>query len=464
MKSALLSGSILLLSAIGLTEATDSLRRELALTQTEEEAREILSSSSKRLQFTADERVAQVVESWQAVADKFPSTPEALTGLARAHLAASARAVEFPKRIEHLCRSLVNLSEALAKSPSSARLQISLADIKTQIPQPAQSCPEQIQSASISPLSADQHLKRALKLEPYNTTILYLSAGVYRALGQKEKSLGLLRKVQEISNMSSAQREYTYAMVDTQQDLEVALPRKYPEIISWYSHFERERPYQLQNWNDTFIAGFRDALGELKSRLRTGIVSPEEYGRFVIHLSRQNAISNSDTLRKEIDEILSVAYQLTGKPEWSKVVARRAEMNRIPIAKSVVARDKTPRSTMLSHWIADDQHVEHSLDSRGGSLGLFVPPNRTLRMLVIESGQGAPRIAPESLELFASEDNKEFVSLERSYEAEDYTVEGVQNIVFTFHKAPFRYLKIVSNASSKRHFRAPLSRLLQAFE
>ncbi len=464
MKSALLSSSILILCALGLYEVTQEFQRQLALSTAEEKADNILSSSTQRLQYTADERVGLVLQTWQDVADDFPSTPDALIGLARAHLAASARELTFPARIEHLCSTLVNLSSAAAKSPSSARLQISLADIKSQITDPSRSCPEQTQAAILSPLSAEQHLERALKLQPFNTSIMYLAASVYRALDQKEKSLVLLRKVQEISSMSRAQRDYTYAMVESQRELEVALPRKYPEIISWYSHFERNRPYQLQSWNDTFVAGFQEALNELKTRLRSGVVSPEEYGRFVIQISSQTAISTSDMLRKEIDGILSVAYQLLGKTEWSQILARRSRMERIPIAKSFLQSDKTPRSTMLSHWVADDQHLERYLDSRGGSIGLFVPPNRTLRMLVIESGEGAPRVAPESLELFASEDNREFVSLQRNFEAEAFSVDGVQNIVFTFEKAPFRYLKIVSNASGRRQFRAPLSRLLQAFE
>ncbi len=468
MRSIFISAAFLSLCAFGLYGVTEDFQKTLTLNAAQDSAITTLTSNAHRLQFTGDERVSSVVKTWQDAVGKFPNSPEALIGLAKAHLAASARQLSFPDRIEHLCTTYQNLTKAAQRSPHSARLQISLADIKSQIKNPNQSChsiaSKNKKEAGSNQLTAEAHLQRAIQLEPFNTNTLYLAAVVYRAMDRKDESLELLRKVQEISPMTAAQREYTYNLVKTERELQLGMPKKYPEIISWYSHFERQRPYELQQWNATFVESFRTALGELKSRLRDKKISQEEYGRFVIHLSRQTAISTSDSLRKEIDEILSVVYQIAGKTEWSQVLAMRARMSRIPVAKAALSSDKTPRSTMLYHWVSDEQHLVRSLDSRSGSLGLFVPPNRTMRMLVIESGQGAPRVDPESLELFVSEDNKEFLPISGNIESRTFSVDGVHNIVFTFDKTPFRYLKIVSNASGSRRFNAPLSRLLQAFE
>ena len=395
------------------------------------------------------EELRLVHASWEKAAAIAASIPEVEHQLGRATLVLSLAEPSGNKKIELFCRSLRHFQNAALKSPHNPRYQIAWADIASQM-RIADVCERELGSAQLrSPLDAKQRLAWAQELAPYSVVDLYLGALVYLGMGEKDKGLELLRLNQEINpHFTKAQRDYTYRLITSEDELNTALPRRYPEIVSWIWHFSTNREHDYLAWRLTFARALDEAITEVKERFAAGKIPSETYALFIKNINSLPLVAASQPLRQRLDEILANIYEVEDNQWWAAVLREREGLIRLPLLKSLIADDKFPDKTMLFGWVPDEEPRRTELDVLGHSLGLYVPRGQVPRLLVLQSMSASARLKENEIEILWSGDNLNYHPLSAK-KIETDIVDGRETIVIRFDRADFRYLKIRYLGSSR---------------
>lgn len=426
-----------------------------------------LSEKSPRyLTRSADEEMTELYAHWEKLDRLARVHPEIKHQLGRAALARSVSAKNTDKKIALFCEAREHFRQAALRSPHNATYQVSWADVDTQLRNPEKICPQFSKtSTSPSPLSPPERLQLAQNISPFSTIDLYLAAIVYLRGGDRNKALSLLRTNQEINpHFTKAQRAYTYNLVRSEQELTVAIPRRYPEVLGWIWHFSREREADYIDWRDTFVSAVEDALLDVRARFKEGKINSRDYSTYIKSIHSIPLVADSEQLRRNLDGLLANIYEVEGNPDWAKVLKYRQELIRIPVLKSLIGDDKLPKQTMLFGWVPDFEQRRAELDVLGRSIGIYLPLGHRMHMLILESLQSSTQIDEKALELMFSQDNLTYYPLSITDSVTTKLIDGRENMVITFDQADFRYLKIRYLGSNRvPKFSNRFSRLIQVY-
>jgi hypothetical protein len=370
---------------------------------------------------------------------------------------------ELDSRINSLCKALEYFEKAIVESPHKASYHIALADMESQIRNSTQLCNRNIRKGHA--LNPKERLRLATLLAPNNVETNYFASVVHLASGDKATALALLRRNQETNPLfTEAQRNYTYRLVTTEEELAIALPNKFPEVAKWLHFFFNERPADYQAWHATFELALSGAVGELKERYGRGQIAYYDFSNFIKRISELPLSASSETVRRELDRVLAHIYDADGLNDWAQVLRERQKLARLPILKSLMKDDKSPRTSMLFGWVSDHEARTASLDYLGRVVGIYLPAEYALDMLILQSSRTA-NLKPGNLELLASNDNLHFHVISNDIRADTIFLDGKEAIVFRFDEGhQFRFMKIrYKGAERQPNFVSTMQQLVQAY-
>lgn len=440
---------------VALSRALEHVKQDSSFTSVED--------NKAFLKKSLDEEISELYSGWAGMARYAALSPEVDYSFGRASLLLSLLTVNRSEKLSLYCQALAAFKSAAAHSPNNPRYHIALADVEGQFRGASDYfCPEQPSKSTLSPA---ERLRHAQALAPYSTVDLYLAAVVYLGLNMKDDALRLLRLNQEINpSFTEDQRRYAYRLVSSQNDLHVALPRRYPEVLLWIAFFSRERESDYLLWRETFEQALMEAVTELQGRFRRGELGEEAYSRFLKSISALPLVASSTLLQRELDMIQADVYAAEGAEVWADVLHARSELERLPVLKSVIADDRQPKQTMLFNWAADAEVNRASFDSLGHSLGIYLPQDMVLSLLILQSSDSSARIKTNELEILASKDNFDYHPLSTDGHLRTEIVDGRETLVFDFPTNDFRYLKLRYLGSNRSpRFTNSFANLLQAY-
>jgi hypothetical protein len=437
------------------------------LSSIEDEAAILAGKVPQYHPLSAADEVSRLFSQLQSLGKYANTFPDVAFSLGKANLVKSLHAQSMNERVSLFCDALSSFQGATQSSPHNPRYQIAWADVQAQLPSAEVVCPGlgATLRSSGTQLSTAERLAWAEELAPFSTTDLYLSSIVYLSLGLKDKALSLLRLNQEINpSFTNEQRDYTYNLVNTQEELLLAMPPHYPEILSWIWYFSRNRESDYLLWKDSFVTSLNQAITELQTRFRQGKITPDAYSGYLKSINALPLIPASEVLRSRLDDLMANIYEVEGNTFWSGVLAKRQMLSRLRVLKALVVDDKQPGSTMLFGWVPDSEPRSAEIDVLGRSVGIYLPRGNQLQMLVLQSTTLSEGLDKKSLEVLYSNDNQSFHPLNIGDQIASGVVDGKETLVITFPQANFRYLKLRYLGSNREpRFANRFSDLIQAY-
>ena len=468
MPTRLFASLILVVSLFGLSAGIRSGASRLKLASIKSEAKFTAARSPEFQLRTADEETENFRSKLEELAAS-SNLPSISYELGKAYLLQSIHLPQPADKLVLYCGALKYFARAAAQSPHNPSYQISWADIQTQLSSVELSCPELFselfsQSPSIRALDPAQRLAWAIRLAPLNTAGLYLASLVYLRQGNKPTALDLLRRDQEInSSFSEEQRQFAYRLVETGDDLNLALPRRYPQILFWIAHFAYQRESDYLLWKPLFVQALNEALTELEFRFRQGGLAPELFAQYLKNVAKLPLVASTDLVRRRLDSALGDIYEIEGNTKWAELLRRRQALTRLGVLKALID-DKRPESTMLFGWTLDDEPRRTAFDVLGRSFGVYIPQKTMPRLLVLQTDSSSSALTQQSIELMFSENNLDYHQLDIKNSFTEVLVDGRQTIVINLPEEGFRYLKVRFLGSSREpRFTNSYAELLQIY-
>jgi len=403
--------------------------------------------------------VGELHRSAAQAADGWWANPEAKFSLGRASLVLARYRDGMDAKTSLICQALQNFRSAARANPANSIYQLGWSDLRGQLRSPETLCPGMLPADD--PLSAAERLNLGLSLAPNGTREMYLAGLILLSMGEKNTALDLFRKNQELNPyFSSVQRDFILGLVWSESDLVQAIPRKFPESVAWVQHFENERSADLREWRGTFEKALDDTVSELIARA-DGNESAVQYLKQIAQLQ---IVGTSDALRKRLDSLLATVYQNESQSGWAALLDKRAKLDRLPVIKSVIVDDRSPKSTMLFSWTTDSDERSLALDALGRTIGVMLPEKGRASTLILEDLPGGARLDAGDVELLFSQDNEAYFSLPAKPEHQSFFVDGRQTIVINLSGIDARFFKIRYSGSAPRGtFTNSLQRLVQVY-
>lgn len=460
---------MLLILASAAFSAALSVRHLLLLANWEKAERKTAIVVGSATEYHPAEHRRELIEAhdeWLRLSRAFPANAELAYLAGRLALIEAFSAAELTEKLRAICEGLSLFQQAAVFSPASPRYQIAWADVAAQISKPERSCSSSGISFSEDTLGIEGRLQHALGLAPFSGVDAYLAAIVYVAVGKKIAALSLLRDSSEVNPVfTQLQREYVYRLVSSQDELEAALPRKFPEVVSWVNHFFLLRPRDYSAWRTTFESAVERSIDELLERLSAKRLDPVFFANYLKQVSMLPPVFTSDQLRRRLDDLLANIYAVDGFADWSDFLRQRSQLARVPVLKSSPVDDKQPKTTMLFAWHREDSLEPADLDVLGRTVGIFIPRGFNVRYLVLENAAGGEKLSDDLVELLTSEDNLRFYPYSSKVHPRSLLIDGRQRLIFGFTSdEAFRYLKIrYRGPGHEASFRNSLQNLVQAY-
>ncbi len=412
-----------------------------------------------------EEDVRELHSKWKQVAPLANFYPHSNYSLGRSALLMSTAVGDPEEKIYYVCEALEYFRSGTIQTPHSPEFHIALADLQAQVPNPERVC-EQFKSEEtpLYTMSPAERLAHAVSLSPHSVVDTYLAAVVYLSIGKKDDALALLRENQEMNPLfSSGQRLYTFGLITTESDLALGIPRRYPEILNWIKYFSEERPSDFLSWRETFISALDDSIQELKQRHKDGDITDYYLASFLKNISRIPLAMSSEKIRKELDMQLAEVYRAEQLPYWADILQARSDMERIPVLKSIIADDKSPKTTELFGWTDDHEIRSAGLDAIGRSIGVFVPLSKQAELLVLQSESSGARLTDAEIQVMVSHDNRHFHTM-RGVQWKHHLVDGREALAMELPPGDYRFLKVrYLGAQRESKFTNSMQQLLQVY-
>ncbi len=346
------------------------------------------------------------------------------------------------KETGYLCNSREHIDRALELSPHRGPYYVFKGELETTITKVNASCGEDIESG--------RYLKTALEIGPFDTTSLFHAATAAIDLGDRKLALDLFRRVQEVDPFfTDEQREFVYQLVTTKEELKLALPALYPGVVFWINYFSKNRLADYTSWKDVFKETLATAISNLDERFRQGKVNGEHFSQFIRNVSLLPLVNEADNIRRRVDRILTIFYQMDGHLRYAEFLQARTHLSRVPVLKSEISKDYSPESQMLSGWFPDSSLKKTSFDVLGRSIGVFFPNDWSKDFLVLQNSPGNRIDKDLQFELYASSDNTHYHRYVPTRKPENFLANGTGHVIFYLNDFPFRYLKINYTGSNQ---------------
>lgn len=404
-----------------------------------------------RTSSTEKELAKEVFRHWNSISD-FSSLDSRINfGKGKAALLSFPFAANITGKTSILCEAYQDFSKAVLQDPANATYNIALADIQVQLPHVEQTCNPHIDNMHFIPpvLSATERLDYAVSLGPYRVYNLYQAALVFAGVGNKKKALQLLRRDEELNPyFYSAQRNYLQQLVTSEAELQEALPRRFPSIVNWVNDFSVYRPNDFKRWRKSFGKALHDSVIELEERFSKRKITADDYLRYLLAIRSLTLSNLNEETRIELDLQLTNLWPKFGKHKWAKFLKSRSNLKRIPILKSISHRDYTPLSSSLSNWHPDDSLEIVALDQPSQSLGIFIPPSNSLRVLLLSPGNPGTKIKKPELAIFASNSNGNYLPVTKSCHIDSFLIGNRHVFAIQLPEKHFTFYKIHYKGSS----------------
>ncbi len=416
-----------------------------------------------------EQLILRLLENSQGLTNRFPQTHFIRGQLSER----SARLSSEAKDLKY-CDALGHFQKAIELSPANATYQIHWAKAAAGLTETS-TCSS---SSSLEPTRkafhkadgtsaelAEARLNWARRLEPINSASLYLASLTNRRLGRKAESLQLLREVERLSPVFSAEQgSFFFRLIETKEDLELAIPREYPDVIDWVLHFSSNRPSDYKAWEPEFAQALTDSFVDLEKKI---LENPGIFDSIPKHIKTTDSlpiVSRNDTLRRQLDKVLSSIYLRENNREWAQFLLSRANLFRIPVVKSYLRKDILPRETMLSRWQDDQADGMLQLNRLNSSVGYFVPTGFVPKLVVLRNASRRLERTESSIEVRTSVDNELFEIFRPTEAVKSFTVDKKEILVLISPEAEYRYVKIrYDNQGADSSFKNRLASLVEVY-
>ena len=468
-KGKIFSSVVVLLSSLGVLLSLGKLRSENLVEQAEAHS---LTISGERPRYRLKglrEEASDLHSMWQrALSVGGTLSPETHYKSGRAALVAAFSNHKIEDKARLVCEAYRSFRRAARRAPRQTQYQIAWADVAAQLKNPQKVCPQLIsdwqekREVYFDPL---ERLRWATSLSPFGLNELYMAAVTYLGMGQKNEALSLLKTSQEFNPFfSKEQKIFTYDLVTKREELELALPNSYPEILSWVSYFEKQRQADYENWKEVFASGLDRALDRLESRFHKRSLSETDYAEYTKKLSKISLSKISEPLRNRFDSMLANVYEIEGNSKWASLLKKRKNLRRIPVLKSAAVQHKKLQSQMLGAWLPDETEKIEVLDQRKKTLGIYIPEGFEAILLVLENSRARGMLDAREIEILFSEDNLSYYPYHMAERMSSQSVDGKQVIASDLKGIPFRYLKLrYSGEEGSTIFANALTSLIQVY-
>ena len=392
----------------------------------------------------------------------YNNSPRALFRTAQASLELGLNEIGSEKQNELLCSAYRNFDRAHQLSPLNPDYLLGRAQSETMLIQKKASC------SNFNP--SKEHILTAINTSltnaPFQLSTLRQASDILLLLEENTMAFRLVNKIQSLdASIADEQKYWIYSLAKTSDDIDLLIPESFPQIVDWINFFSQQRRSDLIEWQAQFTGKTKKAIINLKTRLDANYLSIPEYSQFIKEISHTALVNYDDSLRKELDQLLSNIYDIEENPSsWSAILKERQNLDRIRILKAVIEEDKSPATTMLTSWFPDSSDYFLSLKEGAMSIGVYIPPTSIPRLLFIEPKQPQSSIDLDALTFLASEDNMNFYDFSSEVSLSQTTIDGKTLIIARINKPAFRYLKIYfKKIRSQIAFSNSLADLIQVY-
>jgi hypothetical protein len=449
-----------MLCAFGATATGFILAAEKTADAAQEKTELLLSNPALVQNPAAKNESAKAIALWEKARAIWPAASESPFDLAQSLLSFSQLYSGSEQENGLLCAALRSFDEARLKSPHRPIFHIAWTDLQVQIHDRGLSCSGLGEKPALL-----QALDWARELAPLSINDLYWGAFVHLALDQREEAFRMLRRNQETNPFfTDEQRQYLFGLVKSERDLELLLPQRYPQVLTWIQYYEQNQPAEFDAWSEAFSRALTASLDDLEERSAGAEYSVELFGQQIKNVSASPIVLRNETLRRRLDALLAKIYAGEEEQPWARYLAGRAAADRVPALKAVLLDDRHPERDMLARWFHDLSSSNAALDYLGHTLGVYIPQGAQLTSIQINSPRAAPLFASDALRLLVSDDNLAYEPLTSGFAINQHQIDNRIKVVVTFTEWDHRFLKIVYTGSNQRpKFYGPLASLLEVF-
>ncbi len=202
---------------------------------------------------------------------------------------------------------------------------------------------------------------------------LQLGAEFFLELGDKLRSLELMRQSQELQESGSpVHANLALNMITTADELAAALPRRYPQIGPWLRHF-RSRISKLDPiWNTTLENGLLESLEHLKLDWETKKISAIKLKAASEELYPYSLLLGSNSTRRVLDFLLAESNNKLGERSAAIFFRRKSSLLEVPILLAVFRglSFDDPTNKMIYSWKSPAADFQVKLDIPHQNIGI----------------------------------------------------------------------------------------------
>jgi hypothetical protein len=287
-------------------------------------------------------------------------------------------------------------------------------------------------------LTKDEKLKliqSATKNNPNNSEIAYSLALLHIWDNERKKALPYFNTVLKLSNSVSAGQQGTILEnLKEAEDLNVVLPARFPQIITWSRTLKNEK-------NDLFLEG-ANALEEIQLKAIEQSISEKVSNKITARIHLNNlfgllAFTASNKVRQTLD--IEISRVVGEKSVLGEYLLKRSGLMEVASKNAYILNDTLSTKTSFSNW---GENSSVALDFNHTSIGFYKNFGQKIKLVEINAGSNISKLNSLFFEIAISSDNV-------NWEPVDWKIEQVNNanwrgglLYFIPKKSDFKYLKI----------------------
>jgi hypothetical protein len=314
--------------------------------------------------------------------------------------------------------------------------------------------------ANISHTTKD--LTSALSVSPNSSRALLFAANTAISLGDKKTALTFFSKAEDLTpQFSTEKRLLVLSFVETLEELTLALPKKFSNLILWNKLLEESRKNDYQKFQVILAKAILVAL--------TGKEKPRLSDTWTIMQSK--LITLNDKVRQKLDSELCTSLLESSLKEkklssQTDLFCARKTLKRINSPLWGSSQDYTPERASKITWENPLSETPASLTKLGQSIAISLP-RATEVFIYLQSNQKNPFLDTKNLRFFVKQKDLTFAQTQNCKLLKDTFLFSNQILYFSCKNLSDLEaidLKIAYKSDFRsKQFHGPLFRLLQAY-
>lgn len=296
---------------------------------------------------------------------------------------------------------------------------------------------------------------------------LQLGAEFFLELGDKLRSLELMRQSQELQESGSPiHANLAFNMITTADELAAAIPQRYPQIGPWLRHFRSRIPKLDPIWKETIERGLLEALEHLKYDWTAKAISAVKLKAASEELYPYSLLLGSNSTRRLLDFLLAEANTSLGERSAAIFFRRKSSLLEVPVLLAVFRglSFDDPTNKMIYSWKSPAADLQVKLDIPHQNIGIYLLEEEAIDTLILSSQSRYSGLPYNRLRIYHSSNNLDYSEISAEVSITDYRIENKQYILLHFQEPPQSYLKILYPETQTHHkFNNELYTMVKAY-